>query len=150
MRVPRFFMSAVVVAGALGVPAAAGATRTSEASHGGRPLHATLRPENEIPPAASNGSGGALVTLNQGQGEVCWDVTVDDLAAPVILAHVHEGAAGVPGPVVVDFVFPANGLSGCVDADATLVKEIRQNPAGFYVNVHTTAFPGGEVRGQLG
>ena len=97
-----------------------------------------------------DGSGVALVTLNQGQGEVCWDITVEDLTSPVILAHIHQGVVGTNGSVVVDFNEPVNGLSGCVHADADLIKDIRQNPGDFYVNVHTTMFPMGEVRGQLG
>ena len=90
------------------------------------------------------------MTLNQGQGEVCWDITVEDLTSPVILAHIHAGALGTNGSVVVDFNEPVNGLSGCVHADADLIKDIRKNPGDFYVNVHTTMFPMGEVRGQLG
>ena len=77
-------------------------------------------------------------------------ISVTDLTSPVILAHIHQGAAGTNGPVVVDFMEPVNGLTGCVHTDASLIKQIRQDPAGFYVNVHTTTFPAGEVRGQLG
>lgn len=90
------------------------------------------------------------MTLNQGRGEVCWGISVSDLTSPVILAHIHSGAAGVNGPVVVDFDAPVNGLNGCVQADAALIKAIRHDPAEYYVNVHTTTFTGGEVRGQLG
>src|SRR6266540_1117332 len=103
----RLLLTLVLVAvGVLGVVGEVGATRASEASQGGRPLHATLLPENQVPPTASNGSGTALVTLNQGQGEVCWDISVSDLTSPVILAHIHQGAAGTNGPVVVDFNEP--------------------------------------------
>jgi len=143
-------VSVIVAAGALATAAAAGGAVTTEATHGGRPLRATLLPQNQSPPTASNGSGTALVTLNQGQGEVCWDISVTQLTSPVILAHIHQGAAGVNGPVVVDFMEPVNGLSGCVTADAGLIKQIRRHPADYYVNVHTTMFPAGEVRGQLG
>jgi CHRD domain len=150
MRSRLFATSLLVALGLLGLTGPAGATRASEAAQGGRPLHATLLPQNQVPPTASNGSGTALVTLNQGQGEVCWDISVNDLTTPVILAHIHRGVAGTNGPVVVDFMEPVNGLNGCVQADAALIKEIRQNPADFYVNVHTTMFPAGEIRGQLG
>ena len=68
----------------------------------------------------------------------------------VILAHIHHGAAGTNGPVVVDFMEPVNGLNGCVTADPALIKQIRQDPGDYYVNVHTEMFPAGEVRGQLG
>jgi hypothetical protein len=141
---------ALVGLGVPGLAGAASAAHVDDASQGGRPLHATLLPENQVPPTASSGSGTALVTLNQGQGEVCWDITVSNLTTPVILAHIHQGGAGTNGSVVVDFNEPVNGLSGCVHADAALIKQIRQDPAGYYVNVHTTMFPGGEVRGQLG
>jgi hypothetical protein len=150
MRAKLFMTLAVISIGVLGVAGAAGAARTDGATQGGRPLQATLLPENQVPPVASNGSGVALVTLNQGQGEVCWDITVTHLTTPVILAHIHRGAAGTNGPVVVDFMEPVNGLNGCVHADAALIKDIRQDPSGYYVNVHTTMFPAGEVRGQLG
>jgi CHRD domain len=150
MRVRLFVTSALVAGCVLGVVGTASAARNDEASHGGRPLQATLLPGNQVPAVASTGSGTALVTLNQGQGEVCWDINVSGLTTPVILAHIHSGAAGTNGPVVVDFMEPVNGLDGCVTADAGLIKQIRQDPASFYVNVHTTMFPGGEVRGQLG
>jgi hypothetical protein len=147
----RLFLTAVfVTVGSLGAIGPAGATLASTASHGGRPLDATLSPDNQIPPTESDGSGTALVTLNSGQGEVCWDISVSDLTTPVILAHIHQGDAETNGPVVVDFNEPVNGLNGCVPADAALIKDIRQHPADYYVNVHTEMFQGGEVRGQLG
>jgi hypothetical protein len=150
MRSKLFVTLAVVSLAVFGVAGEAGATRIDGAAQGGRPLQATLLPENQVPPVASDGSGVARVTLNQGQGQVCWDITVTDLTTPVILAHIHRGAAGSNGPVVVDFMEPVNGLTGCVHADEALIKDIRQNPSGYYVNVHTTMFPVGEVRGQLG
>ena len=150
MRLRLFVVTALVAMGVAAVVGPASAARIGEASHGGLPLRAVLLPQNQVPPTASNGSGTALVTLNQGQGEVCWDISVSDLTSPVILAHIHHGASGANGPVVVDFMEPVNGLQGCVNADPALIKQIRQDPADYYVNVHTTMFPAGEVRGQLG
>ena len=121
-------------------------TSVSIAVAGGRPLVADLLDSNEVPPSGTGGSGTAAITLNQGQGEVCFDITTSGLSGPVLADHIHFGDADVNGPVVVNF---QGQLSGCVSADAGLIKAIRQNPTGYYVNVHTALVPSGEVRGQL-
>lgn len=121
------------------------------ADQGGRPLSANLTGPAEVPvPGDPDGSGSATVTLNQGQAEVCFELSVANIE-PAFAAHIHVGAAGVPGPVVVGLAPPTTGSSsGCVtDVDPELIKAIRQNPAGYYVNVHNASFPGGAVRGQL-
>ncbi len=119
------------------------------ASAGGRPFFIELTGAAEAPgPGDPDGSGSALVTLNQGQGEVCFDITVEGVD-PITAAHIHVAPVGSPGPVVVDFEVADNGLSGCVDADRDLFKAIRQKPAEYYVNVHNPAFPAGALRGQL-
>jgi hypothetical protein len=119
------------------------------ASAGGRPFSTSLTGAAEAPgPGDPDGSGSAFVTLNQGQGEVCFDITVENVA-PILASHIHVGPAGSPGPVVVNFNVPANGLSGCVSADPDLIKDIRQNPEAYYVNVHNADFPAGALRGQL-
>lgn len=116
-------------------------------AHGGRPLSATLSGANEVPSADPDGTGFAEVTLNQGQGEVCWNITVNNIDLPVAADHIHRGAAGVNGPVVVSF---SGQLSGCTTGvDEELIKDIRQNPENYYVNVHNAPFPGGAIRGQL-
>lgn len=100
-------------------------------------------------PGDLDGSGSAQVTLNQGQGKVCFEIEVFDIEEPSA-AHIHVGAVGVPGGMVVDFDVANNGLSGCVDdVDKDQIRAIRQNPAGYYVNVHNADFPPGAVRGQL-
>jgi hypothetical protein len=126
---------------------------TSSAMAGGRPLSADLAGSNEVPPVSTgdpDGTGTANLTLNQGQGEICLEIEVQNISTPV-LQHIHRGAAGVNGPVVVDFtgLLPGGG-DGCVSGvDRALIKDIRQNPEGYYFNVHTGDFQGGAVRGQL-
>lgn len=118
---------------------------------GGRPFTVELTgaAERPVPPGGDpDGSGTAHITLNQGQGEVCFDITVAGVDT-ILAAHIHRAPTTEAGPVVVPFDVHINGLNGCVAADADLIKEIRQNPGDFYVNVHNAAFPGGALRAQL-
>lgn len=143
-----------LLAAAFVVVALAGtASATKIGEHGGKPFSTALTGAAEAPgPGDPDGSGNALITLNQGQGEVCFELEVADIALPATGAHIHRAPAGSPGPIVVPLAPPgADGTSsGCVDADPALIKEIRQSPEAFYVNVHTTEHPPGAVRGQLG
>lgn len=106
---------------------------------------AALLGSNETPAGDPDGTGSATVTVNTGTNEVCWDVKVSGLA-PVTLAHIHNAAAGINGPVKVDF---AGVLAGCKVVDVALATDIAANPANYYVNIHTGEHTGGAVRGQL-
>jgi hypothetical protein len=120
------------------------------ADDGGRPLTATLLGANETPgPGDPDGTGVAWMTLNQGQGEICYMLSVSGVD-PIVAAHIHVGAAGSAGPVVAPLTPPTSGESaGCATVDRELIKAIRQNPGGYYVNVHNPAYPAGALRGQL-
>lgn len=128
-------------------------TNVFAAHNGGRRLFTELSPDNEVPPAASDATGSAQITLNQGQNRICYIIEVEGLTAPAVAAHIHEAAAGVNGPVVVNLNVSGSStterLVGCVDATKDQIKDIRQNPSDYYVNVHTSVIPSGEVRGQL-
>ena len=137
--------SLIAVTSVFALASPAGAARLDGADHGGRPLTAALSGANEVPPRPATQTGFTAITLNQGQGEVCYDITLSGIIGTVVAAHIHVGVAGVNGPIVV----PLPPLSGCVSADPQLIKQIRHNPDAYYVNVHTTTFPGGAVRGQL-
>jgi hypothetical protein len=122
----------------------------SLAAEGGRPLATVLTGAAEVPgPGDPDGSGTARLTLNQGQAEICYELTVSGIA-PARAAHIHVGTADVAGPVVVGLTPPTNGSSsGCATVDADLIKAIRQHPENYYVNVHNADFPAGALRGQL-
>src|SRR5687768_3847842 len=107
------------------------------ADDGGRPLSTALTGAAESPgPGDPDGSGQARVRLNSGQGQVCYELLVADIA-PATAAHIHQAAVGVPGPVVVPLGAPADGSSsGCVSVNAELVKSIRQHPSNYYINIH--------------
>jgi hypothetical protein len=127
------------------------------AHHGGAPYTTEMTTETWHTPRAYegdvDGTGSALITVNRGQKEVCWHLTVSDIDLPGTSAHIHRAAPGVQGPIVVP-LSPPDGTgesSGCASGvDQALLKEIVDSPGSFYVNVHNAAYPPGAVRGQLG
>jgi hypothetical protein len=128
------------------------ATTTTAAQQQPFLLTATLLGIAEVPvPGALTGLGSAAVLVDQGRGMVCYSLHAVNIDFPTA-AHIHEGAVDAAGPVVVPFAAPTGENStGCVaNADAAVISRIMDNPSGFYVNVHTTDFPDGAVRGQLG
>jgi len=155
----KVLVIALLAAATALIPAGVAAERLPNSLHGGDPFSAVL---------TGHGSGTARVTLNPGQREVCWEVTVAGLTAPVFASHIHIGGANVPnGGIVVPFFntgfntpSSATSFSGCTEnVDQALIEDIQDNPAGYYINVHTScagqpvtcgpAFSGSAVRGQL-
>lgn len=117
----------------------------------GRPFSTTMTGAQEVPgPADPDGSGTANIWLNQGLGEVCFSLEVSGIE-PATAAHIHQAPVGVAGPIVVPLTPPTDGSSsGCIEGvDQALIKDIRQNPSEYYVNVHNAEFPAGALRGQL-
>lgn len=140
-----------------GVVVILGAGPVAVADDGGRPLSTTLTGAEEAPgPGDANATGQAELTLNQGQNEVCFDISWADVDGTVFAGHIHVAPAGDPGPIVVGLFSGSfagtDSVSGCAqDVDAELIKAIRKDPTAYYVNVHSRPnFPGGAVRGQLG
>jgi hypothetical protein len=99
------------------------------------------------------GTGTATITIDRNARTVCYAITTQNVALPLLAAHIHEAPAGQAGPVVVPlFTSPVNSAaaSGCVtDVDKNLLKDILRNSEEYYVNVHNADFPNGAVRGQL-
>lgn len=110
--------------------------------------------DREIPPGDPDGGGAFLITLDDTRTSLSYDVLVTDIGS-ITNSHIHTGAEGVAGGVLVGLVtesatFVDGRLRGTITIPAETGDAIAANPAGFYVNVHTTDFPGGAVRGQLG
>jgi hypothetical protein len=114
-------------------------------------LTSTMKGANEVPvPGDPAATGTATVILDSTTGRVCYFVVTSGLAEPVTAAHIHAGAAGTPGPVVIPFSTPTHGFTiGCTTALLPLVQSIIDNPSGYYTNVHNAQYPGGAIRGQL-
>jgi hypothetical protein len=152
-RVAAVALAAALAAGltVLTAPGAAAGTGTVTL------LAASLKGANEVPgPGDPDGRGRAFVRL--GGGRACFVLRWSGIGAPTA-SHIHQGAAGVAGPVVVPFFQPGtnaaslpaslSAVAGCVDVDADLARKIAASPRDWYVNIHTTDFPAGAIRGQL-
>jgi hypothetical protein len=127
----------------------------SNALAGGRIFVGTMTGAAERPgPGDPDGSGTFRLELNQGQGTICFSLSVSNIALPTtgnLPAHIHEAPATDPGPVVVPLIGPdsTGTSSGCVSVSEDEIKEIRHDPDEYYVNVHNSEFPDGAVRAQL-
>jgi hypothetical protein len=141
MRRPTL-LAALVLALVLiaAVPVVASEARTS--------LEASLTGEKEVPgPGDPNGRGHADVTVYK--AKVCYELEVERIK-PATAAHIHRGAPGVAGPIVVELKAPTDGSSeGCKAISEKLSKKLRDNPSHYYVNVHNNPYPDGAIRGQL-
>jgi hypothetical protein len=110
-------------------------------------LYASLNGKNETPKGDPKATGKAEIKLNAATGRVCWEFTLKGVSGPNA-AHIHKGKAGTAGAVVIPFG-TAFKREGCTKASRALVAAILAKPGAYYVNVHTSKYPAGSVRGQL-
>jgi hypothetical protein len=110
-----------------------------------------LNTGQETPAPSVGGAHGSFSYEIEGS-ELCYTIEVTGLSAPAVAAHIHVGERNVAGPVVVPLAVPAATsfeTSACTTADPALLAAIEADPGAYYVNVHTSTNPPGEVRGQL-
>ena len=140
--------------------AACGGLTSNSPSHSGvkigasRPSHkfvASLTGRQELSRGAPDGVGVAVVALHDAAREICWRLAHLHGVTVATRAEIRRGAAGVTGGVVVDLSNGASRLhhEGCTRPGAPLLAAIARRPDLFYINVDTTRFPAGAVRGQL-
>lgn len=134
---------------AVSLPALAGCATI--ASTVGSSWNTALVGQQEVPgPGSPSATGTARVTADATTNTICADITVSGLAAPT-MAHIHKGARGVAGPPILTLETPVNGASSkCFSVEKALAASLIADPANFYVNIHTAAYPSGAIRGQLG
>ncbi len=111
-------------------------------------FHLALRGAAEAPPGAPKGSGRAVIALHGSTQQLCWRfVHLKGFTGPTY-AHIHRGRKGTAGGVVVPL-----GISfhhqGCVSVNAAVIRGITRDPPGYYVNIHSSKYPGGAIRSQL-
>jgi hypothetical protein len=116
-------------------------------------LSASMSGSKEMPAGDPDGSGTAKLRFNVAKKKVCYTIRVKNLDT-VQAAHIHAGGKNVAsGNVVVPlFVTTQSGskFTGCAKhVSRKLMRKILKHPRAYYVNVHTTAFGAGAIRGQL-
>jgi hypothetical protein len=110
---------------------------------------ATLDAKSEVPPNASTATGTADIDYDPATKKLSWKVTYSGLSGPATAAHFHgPAAAGANAGVKVPIANPATSP---VEGSATLTDEQAADLMGgkYYINIHTAANPGGEIRGQV-
>jgi hypothetical protein len=136
-------------------------------------LTANLSPASEVPPIANaenTGRGAVQITFNvtrdangaitSGTADFHFQLSGFPSSTTIVAAHIHPGAAGVNGGVLVNTglvaTSPVTQVDGVmsfsstgVSVPAATLQGIVNNPAGFYFNVHSPTNPGGVARGQL-
>ena len=107
----------------------------------------TLSGAEEVPPVTTAAKGsGTLMVGND--GAVSGSITTTGVAATA--AHIHEAAAGKNGPVIVPLTKSGDsGWAVAAGAKLTDAQMASLKAGNLYVNVHSAANPGGEIRGQL-
>lgn len=118
-------------------------------------LHATLDGSQEVPPNASPGTGTGSMTYDDVTNQLSWNISFSGLTAGTTVAHFHGPAApGVNASPVVTIPLGASlGMtSGTLIGTATLANETQESQLLsnlWYINIHTSNFTGGEIRGQV-
>ena len=111
-------------------------------------LRADLKATNEVPPNESKGTGSVTATFDLDSNKLSWKGTVSGLSGTVTAAHFHAAEAGRNGAVAVPII---GADKGSFEGSATLTDTQAEDlMAGrWYVNIHTTTYKAGEIRGQV-
>lgn len=141
--------------------AVVGTVFAAPVAEGGRKFVTALTGQAELDggrlTADMDGSGTAHVFVNVGQRRVCWNLVNLQNLDTLVAAHIHEAPSNAQGDIRISFFHFGEpiDLEGCTEGtalhafDRARLKDIIQHPQNYYVNIHTTAFTGGAIRGQL-
>ena len=116
-------------------------------------MTAKLEGSQEVPQKViTSGIGVAGLTLNDRRDTIFYNISVANLSSPIIAAHFHLGSVGVSGPAIYNITqsIKGNRIVGFLTKPNFNKDSVARFLRGeIYVNVHTTRFPNGEIRGQV-
>jgi len=139
----------VLLGGVIAVVGVVAAVALAKPSMSSMNIKANLDTRQEVPKetGASISAGGSFSATVTGK-KITWKLTFKHLTGPATAAHIHAGAKGKPGPVIVPLCGPCKSpASGSGVVSAAILKMLQNGST--YVNVHTTKNAGGEIRGQV-
>ncbi len=108
--------------------------------------------DQEVPPVSTDATGVGAFFINDAKDSLCVSITAIGLSGTIMGAHIHEGAIGTNGGVLVDFTsaISGNNIQSTITGDALTPELLQMMLDGeLYFNIHTAAHPGGEIRGQI-
>ena len=141
-------MTATVLRSVLGVLACSAALAIASPSFAETVnMKAQMTATSEVPPTTSKGTGSVTATYDTASKKLSWKGNYKDLSGPATAAHFHNGEVGKNGGIAVPIspnTSPFEGSATLTDAQAAELMAGK-----WYVNVHTDANKGGEIRGQV-
>lgn len=141
------WLGVLVIVGFIGVASSGGLALAAPIS-----FTVPLSGAQQVPPVTTSGSGTADLTYDPSTRVVTWSITYSGLSSPATMAHFHGPAGpGKNAPVQIWLTKKGGPVSSPITGRATLTpQQAQQFMAGqWYINVHTTMHPDGEIRGQV-
>jgi hypothetical protein len=115
----------------------------------GESLRSNMSGDQIVPgPGAANAFGTANLFVDLRNGLLCYRMGYDGISR-ALEAHIHAGGPGQSGRPVINLHPESNGDEGCVGGDPTALRNVRDHPEAFYLQLHTAEHPDGAIRGQL-
>lgn len=148
-------MSATAAACAIAL-ASAGAAQAADDYDSPTNHRVHLTGSEVVEGGSDDGWGDALLRWRDGDGDVCWDVSWNQLSGTVTAVHLHRGAVGKDGPSVYEILSDGTepgdtgSVANCVAPESDEdIKAFLADPSGYYVQVHSSEHEHGAIRGQF-
>ena len=109
-------------------------------------IKVVLKGDEEVPPVKTSASGNGLIAIAN-DNTIAGTVTTTGVQGTA--AHIHEGAPGKNGPVIIPLTKTGDSYSVPPNTKLSETQMAAFKAGNLYINVHSAANPGGEIRGQL-
>ncbi len=126
------------------------------AQQDGAQFTVALSGQESVDGGDADGQGSARLDLDPQQGTACYEITWKKLDGAVTAFHLHAARRGIDGPHWIDF-FNDQDFDGeqgkaseCVRSTREKIEAVINDPSAYYLQLHSTAFTKGAIRGQLG